>query len=390
MIDPEVIDEDRYARADTIIYFEDKGLIELRSDAFYRSPSEMMDAPVITYNRGTDIYSTRGRAKVRSDNTIIEADEIISESSDVTRLVGQVNIAEEDGSLTIQSQEAIKSAHSTKMYNARGQPLLTYELGTDPLLLLGDTLISTEEVLTPPTTGDLPHVDSTTMLDTAFTTDRDTNLVYSSDQDSQIIDTLTREPRQLFYALDRVRMRNGSTYGSSGHFVFNQSDSIITMVERPIIWSDSTQLTGDTIKIYLKNNKVHKISLINNALIVSPDSAGMYNQIKGAHIDNYIEDKALQRSDVHGNAELLYMIKEGASYRGINLTKSQSMTFIFEEEQISEIRMNGQPESNMYEYSPDIDLTSYYLKGFVWRIEERPENHIFKYEDLSKTKVIKE
>ena len=83
-----------------------------------------------------------------------------------------------------------------------------------------------------------------------------------------------------------------------------------------------------------------------------------------------------------GNAELFYMIKEGDSYRGINLTKSNIMTFIFEDDEISKIDMKGQPDSNMYEYADNMDLSSYYLEGFEWRIDERPKSSIFEFDKL--------
>ena len=112
-------------------------------------------------------------------------------------------------------------------------------------------------------------------------------------------------------------------------------------------------------------------------MIVTPDNNGMFNQIKGAEIDNFIDDKELTRSHVMTNAELFYMIKEDDSYRGVNLTKSNEMIFTFDEDEISKIDMDGQPTSNMQEYTDGMDVTIYNLEGFKWRIKERPSEELF-------------
>jgi len=48
-----------------------------------------------------------------------------------------------------------------------------------------------------------------------------------------------------------------------------------------------------------------------------------------------------------------------------------------EKSEISKVNMEGQPESNMYEYQEGIDLASYYLEGFRLRSDEKPTDFIF-------------
>ena len=150
------------------------------------------------------------------------------------------------------------------------------------------------------------------------------------------------------------------------------------MTGDPVIWSDKTQLSAAVIQIYLRNNEVYKITLIDNAFIISPDENDNYNQIKGATIHNYIKDQRIHRSVVEGNAEIHYLILQEEEYRGINLSKSQTISLTFgEDNDISRVTMDGQPESSLYEYEETMDITSFYLDGFRWRIEERPTETIF-------------
>ena len=336
LINPRLFDNNNEGIGDTIIYYDKDGILELRSDAVYTSAEEVMRAPVIRYNKNTDEYQTLGRANIDTEQSKIEANDITSEAGGGSRLKGNVEIYDKQSDATVYGQEALKLESITKIFDpGEEQPLLNYRMTSDSLLLRSDSLILSEQYAG---------------TDSSF---------------------------QDLSAVKNVKWRNGSTLGKCGYFKFDQKDSLIVMTDNPILWSDSTQLTADTIILYLKNNDVYKISLISDAMIVTPDDGGMYNQIKGAEIENFIDDKILTSSHVMTNAELFYMIKEEESYRGVNLTKSNEMIFTFEDDEISKIDMDGQPTSNMYEYIPGMDVSIYNLEGFKWRIKERPSEGLF-------------
>ncbi len=336
LINPRLFDNYNEGVGDTIVYYDQDDILELRSNAVYTSEEEVMKAPVIRYNKKTDEYQTLGRANIDTKKSRIKANDITSEADGGTRLKGSVEIYDKESDATVSGQEAIKYESITKIYNPhKGQPLLNYRMSSDSLLLRSDSLLFIEKY---------------------------------ADTDSSYQD---------LSAVNNVKWKNGSTLGKSGYFKFNQKDSLIVMTDNPILWSDSTQLTADTIILYLKNNDVHKISLIKNAMIITPDKGGMYNQIKGAEIENFVNDKELTKSHVMTNAELFYMIKEEESYRGVNLTKSNEMIFTFDDDEISKVDMTGQPTSNMYEYTKGMDVSVYNLEGFEWRIKERPSEGFF-------------
>jgi len=467
LIDPQIIDNERYAAADSIVFLDQEGLIELRSEAFYRSEEESLNAPLIIYDKVTNTYATKGRSKVKTDSRNIEANEIINESDDMTRLNGDVMIKNEDGSMQIEGQIAEKGSEKTKMFSTTGlQPLLTYYLEHDNLYLKADTLIAEsreqsindDEPIDPETSNSIQTTDpryarsdtysdipdkvpsdsilqkeselaisldeeqgpsdtlsiiedkvtkndpSRLLLDIGLPDQvpvkKDTNSVTSSDRFvnalpfidtstlNQYKDLVTQDTtapskieesstEDVLLALGQVKLMSGQTYGLADNGTYDLIDSIITLVGRPILWSESTQLTADTIQIYLRQNQVYRLSLISNAMIIIPDSLDVYNQISGRLIDNYLVDQEIRKSVVGGNASLLYLNLQDDGYKGINLSKSDQMTFTFVDGEIDRIRSKGQHESNLYEYTEGIDVTSYYLAGFQWRIEERPQSEYF-------------
>lgn len=334
--DPYLEDDDGVATSDTIRYFKNDGYLDLISRAVYRSSTEVLKAPLIRYIEASETYETLGRAIVDTDDSYVEADSLRSGEGGSTRLKGNIKLIDKESGITIYGDDGIKSDAEMKVYNSVfGQPMLLYPMNSDTLLLKSDTLYNVEE-------------------------NKEDSIPPS------------------FSAYGAVKWKNNETTGSSRDFIFNQEDSIITMTGDPVIWSDDTQLSADKIQIYLRNNEVYKITLTDNAFIVSPDDKGNYNQIKGSVIHNYVQDQSIQSSKVEGNAEIHYLILEEEEYLGINLSRSQSIVLTFDENNdISRVSMDGQPESNMYEYQPGMDLASFYLDGFRWRLEEKPTEVIF-------------
>ena len=342
LFDPKITDSTGIARGDTIIYYDDRGILEIKNRAEYTSEDGQIKAPLIIYDKSKKEYSTVGRAQVDTEENLIDADEISGTESGSTLLRGKVKIRNKESQVVIVSDEALQKENQTKVYSvSNSQPLLSYPLEGDSLFLKADTLINQKVQL-------------------------------DSNQESSML-----------IAKLGVKLKNKNTYGTSRDFVFDQQDSVITMWGAPILWSDSTQLTGDTIRIYISNNEVRRVTLIDNAFILSPDSIGNFNQIKGLKIENFLDGEKIVKSHVNNNAELFYLVENEGLYEGVNLTKSSEMTFLFDDDGIRKIQMNGVPESNMYEYIEGMDLEPYFLDGFVDRSDEKPEaiefvNKVFK------------
>ena len=377
LIDPLIIDSSGTADGDTIIYFSNEERIEIIGHAVYQSDDEVVRAPKILYDLKTKEYQTVGSARIRNGDNTIVAGEIKNDAQGGTLLYNGVVIEDNEGKIKIESDFAEKNENRTKIYSDGEQPLLTYALEANNLLLRGDTLISqtvtdTLIKLVQDTGGQ--HAIDTLSLPSIDTLTSDSLSVSDSISDVTEMSTQTREE---LVAINNVILRNGDTYGKSRGFNFNQQDSIITLTGDPILWSDSTQLTADTIKIYLKNNAVLKIVQSGNAMIVTPDSLEGFNQIKGLIITNYLTDNDISKSLVSGNAELLYLVIEEGVHEAINYTSSKKMTFNFDLGSIQSMNTIGLQDSNMYEYNEGDILSSYYLDGFRWRLEEKPQENAF-------------
>lgn len=330
LIYPKIEQTHAHAHADTIIYYSKDKYIDLIGHASYQNESESLTAPIIRYGLATQQFESLGRARVVNDQNQIEANQIKEDSSHTTHLHGNVSILDISQGITLLSDHAIKTAQTMKAFSEGDQPLMIYAMDQDSLYLKGDTL-------------EMVHLHEGT--------------------DSMI---------QYYLASQHVQLLKGNVRGKAQKFVYNKVDSIITMSQSPVLWSDSLQLSADTIILYISGQQIQQIDLIGNAFVLSPEEGGHLNQIKAEKILNYLLDGDINLSKAIQNSEMLYLLRNNGKYEGINITKSKTMIFNFVDGELDRFTTEDQQDSNIYEYQSSMDIKQYYLGGYVWRIDELP------------------
>ncbi|MEN8187978.1 MAG: OstA-like protein, partial [Bacteroidota bacterium] len=148
-----------------------------------------------------------------------------------------------------------------------------------------------------------------------------------------------------------------------------------------IIWSNESQITGDSIQLLSdsKTEKLDSLKVLQNAFIIQKDSIG-FNQIKGRDILGKFIENDLQIVDVIGNAEIIHYVRnEKKELIGIEKTSSSSINFTLKDGQILTSKLITLPEGETYPPSK-LPENVRKLRGFVWREDERPvtKDDIFK------------
>ena len=142
---------------------------------------------------------------------------------------------------------------------------------------------------------------------------------------------------------------------------YNSKDSTAQMFGTPILWNENNQITGESIKMYTKNETINKVEIIGSAFIYSKEDTLAINQVSGKHITAYLADGKISKADVSGNALSIYFVEgdnESASEDtptesvGINRAESSELHLYFgKKNQIKKIVMT--PSSNGVMYTPD-------------------------------------
>jgi lipopolysaccharide export system protein LptA len=192
-----------------------------------------------------------------------------------------------------------------------------------------------------------------------------------------IADTLisqdSEDPEHRYLlAFPDMRMIKSELAGRADSMVYRYADSTIYLFTDPVMWNNKSQITADSIQILIANQNIEKAFLKSNSFAVTKDTVSNYNQIKGRRMTGYFLDGDMTKLDVEGNGESLYFALENdTTIRGINKLLCGRIIMHFQDNQVSKISHTIKPEAS---FKPphlikDEDTS---LKGFVWRIKERP------------------
>ncbi len=158
--------------------------------------------------------------------------------------------------------------------------------------------------------------------------------------------------------------------GKCDSLVYRFNDSTISLYHSPILWNDLNQITGDTMHIVLKNNRIQTLTVIDNAFLAAELKPGSFNQISGRTMINRFDSNKLKLVLVEGNAESIYYLRDNetdtAEYTGVKLDSSK----------VNDIRFYGSPEGKMYPIK-DFPDSEKLLKGLDWKIDQKPVLNTF-------------
>lgn len=174
------------------------------------------------------------------------------------------------------------------------------------------------------------------------------------------------------FAYNHMKFYKDDLQGACDSLVFRIQDSVIALLNSPVLWSDENQLTADSMWMYVSDNRIDSLVLYNLAFIVSRDSTDTFNQIKGRQMRAYFMKNQLYRIKVMGNAETIYYVRdENYELIGINKSVSSNMVIKLFDRKVKQIYYLSRPEATLYP-EKDISKEDQYLRDFKWITGQRP------------------
>ena len=187
------------------------------------------------------------------------------------------------------------------------------------------------------------------------------------------------EENKMNLVYHNVRLFNKEFQGVCDSLTFFSGDSILHMMQMPIIWNENQQITGDTIHIFPKNGTIDKMRVVNNAIMIQEEDTIHYNQVSGKEIISYIENEELHHVDISGNVESIFYPNDQDGLIGLNTIKSSYMTIYFAEGKLERFVVFPSPTAVMHPMS-QVTENMLYLPNYTWQINIRPtsKDDIFK------------
>jgi len=182
---------------------------------------------------------------------------------------------------------------------------------------------------------------------------------------------------RYFEAFRNVRIFTDSVQSVSDSMFYSFKDSTFQLYQEPVVWSQGSQITGDTIHLYTKNKQAREVQVFDNSLLVQQVEPGYYNQVKSKRMDAFFIEGIIDSVRGNGFAESVYYVQDDDSaYTGINQTKSEIMDVYFEKGGLSKIVFRSEVDGTLWpirQKSP----SELQLENFQWLEARRPKT---KYE----------
>lgn len=337
-----------YARSDFAVFYEDVKLV---------SPNYTLYADTLEYSTVTKIAVTKGSTQIVSkDSTVInaEAGEFKTARDQTIFDDGVIETA----SYILEGDELFLD-DAKQYYRAIGHVKLTHK--TEAIVITGEEGIYDQDIGTSKIFGS-PLLKKLMKRDTFFLA-ADTLLALETDsaKNDQIL------------AYNKVKFFEPSIQGVADSAVYFQADSLLYLYRDPVLWNRGSQMIADSIDILFEDDLISEMNLRRNSFLISKDTLGQYNQIKGRSMKAFFKESMIQAIDVNGNGESLYYALEGDSLlMGMNKIFCSNMRIRFNTGKLTNISFYKSPEA---QFIPPHELTpaQIRLEGFNWRETERPE-----------------
>lgn len=177
-----------------------------------------------------------------------------------------------------------------------------------------------------------------------------------------------------------VKIYKDDLQGICDSLFYSDLDSTIRMFGFPVLWSDSTQFSSDTVFMRLKNKELERIEMFSNGFIVNYLDSLIYNQLKGRTIFGYFKDDSLYKVHAIGNGESLYFGQDDTkAYVGINYVQCSEILIKVRGNKFSRVSFNLQPVAK---FTPMqlANPSDFNLQNLNWEIDIAPQSK----EDLLK------
>ncbi len=159
-------------------------------------------------------------------------------------------------------------------------------------------------------------------------------------------------------AKDSVKILRGEFASINNYSIYYQTSQHLYTHKNeddklpPVLWNQNTQFIGDTVNIFLKDNRLDRLNLNSNALIISSNEKYefRYDQISGNNINLFFGDNGLEKTEVNGNVLSIYFLYEDGEPNGLVKSSAEKSIILFDGKNVVKVMYYGNPNN---EYHPE-------------------------------------
>jgi lipopolysaccharide export system protein LptA len=186
---------------------------------------------------------------------------------------------------------------------------------------------------------------------------------------------------RYFIAFHNVKIFNDSLQSVADSLYYSSEDSIFRLFKKPLVFSNNSQIAGDTIYIYTKNKKAERLYVFENGIIINQLNDRMYNQIAGRTLNGYFKNGELDYMRAKGSPaeSVFYPLDNDSAYIGMNRSKGDVIDVYFINKAVNRVKFINNVDGLFYPLR-QIPANQKLLKNFLWQDKKRPKNKLELFE----------
>lgn len=320
---------ERTVTCDTMHYTTTTGITEFMGPTVITQGNTVIRTTRGTYDTRNDRTRLSRRSSITQKERVLEGDSLrYDRRTGIGLAWGHVELVDSGGDLRVHGHMAQYRSIEQRAF-VTGRAELVMRMGEDTLYLHGDTIF-----------------------------------------------TDTDDSGRRITARRNVRFFRHDLQGLCDTLVYADADSVIHMHHLPVLWSGNDQITGDNIRIALKDRKAHRLYVEGNAFLVSEADSIHWDQVTGLTMTGHFADNELRSLVADGNTRTVYFAREQAAdgterIIGVNRADCSRIIVGMNEGNIATVSFLERPDAVLYplEKAPPDELR---MKGAELRTAERP------------------
>lgn len=182
---------------------------------------------------------------------------------------------------------------------------------------------------------------------------------------------------RVLTAFRNAKILTNEMMGVCDSLSYNVSDSAINMFEKPVLWTDGNEISGEKMNILLRNNQINRLNIYDSAWIIQEEAINHYNQIAGDTMYNFFANNKLDNVLVFSNSRSIYYARENdTAYTGVNAITCYKMRIKLDSQKVKKITFYDQPKAILYPVNK-FPKTKRKLEGFKLNKKRKPKLNWF-------------
>lgn len=141
-------------------------------------------------------------------------------------------------------------------------------------------------------------------------------------------------------AIGKARFFNQQLQGIADTIIYQQYDSLLHLIRKPIVWSEERQVTGEKIIVHFNDSTPEWAHLPSGGFVAEHIDEDFYNQLSGSELKAFFENSEMKHLDVNGNVETIFLPMENDStYTRLVHAESSYLTVDMNGKQMEHLKM---------------------------------------------------